>query len=608
MEAKNNRSSQRGISIIYVLVFCMAFGCVGKVSAMQIKVDFGDAVHQADVIFAGTVVDKTCRFNSKGNLILTDVRFGEIEVIDVKSTVAGEIENEIVLTYAGGLIGNLQLRVSDMPDLTIGDRYIIFSSYDGKSYSNPLIGGDQGLYRVIKDSQTGREYPLTANRGGIVSVNNGRLKLAGSIKRVSGGLPEQAMAAVAMAAAPRSPKSASKPAKSRQHTPPSSIMSIDEFIFEIHKALSKPAKKKPVKKPSGGSGQQGKTYGNSIESQNKKVSSVPEFASTGVPEESALDRLLKKVNKQAAAGEAPALQTFAGDTLCWCGAYDLPLVMEQVSTGWWTYWHNNDAMVTYNLFMNIYEYVDDDGGFGDNWENEFCGFITNSQKKNAYGTGWGDNKIASCMTWMWWGDCGEIVETDVMFKAGLDWKGNFEDTYDVEGTYLYRPVLMHELGHSWGLMIHKCDETYNYNTLSVMHSYYRDIVEDGWGIHWADAYAIRDIYNDQRSVKNITDIGVESYYADGRLKNATSDFTSYSTGDSITVSNVTIENMSNADVSSLRVRLYLSEDKDITTSDHLLGTPSSNVWEWETFSVDAWWTGDFTTTIPEVIPTGTKGS
>ena len=235
-----------------------------------------------------------------------------------------------------------------------------------------------------------------------------------------------------------------------------------------------------------------------------------------------------------------------------------------------------------------------------NGYSEFCGFLDDDTVHTAYSFHWGDY-IGMCVsTGALCG--GEIIESDIMFNPAYSWWEDASDTIGHNDRILYRPSVMHELGHSWGLQRASCDETYLYTDPSVMHAYYHGIVEDGWGIHPYDAAAIRDIYDDQTSIIAITDVGVESYYAatDGSLDNSTTDKTDYTIGELINISNVCVENMSSADTPNVRLRFFLSKDTNITDMDYPMGGDMS----WYSFDKESYTVNDFGMWIP-TVPTGT---
>ena len=107
---------------VFTMSFCLSVSAYG----MQPKLDFDVTVQAADLIFIGTVKDKTCRYNTKGNMIFTDVMFEQIELIQKKNPARPAESDTLTLTFAGGQVGNVSLSVSDSPALEVGQKYLIF--------------------------------------------------------------------------------------------------------------------------------------------------------------------------------------------------------------------------------------------------------------------------------------------------------------------------------------------------------------------------------------------------------------------------------------------------------------------------------------------------
>jgi hypothetical protein len=254
-------------------------------------------------------------------------------------------------------------------------------------------------------------------------------------------------------------------------------------------------------------------------------------------------------------------------------------------------------MARFNHFMDIYRFVPDDGSFGNNNQNEFGGYPSSQTLINIYGQGW-NGELA--VTWTFWTSCAccTITQADVFFNPAYTWWQNLSDTLDVAGRALYRPIVDHELGHSWGMQRGSCTEDYSYNQISVMHAYYRNIIEDGYGIHHPEAWSIRRDYSNQTPIINRRDVGVESYYAAGNLRNSTTFSNAYRVGDAITVNNVTVENNSNTATAGVRLRFFLSGNNVITTGDYQMGT----YWEWGSFSAEAYNTSNYAMVVPNVPP------
>lgn len=158
-----------------------------SVLGMHPHVEFDEVAHSADVIFVGTVTDISTRLTNTGRMVFTDVTFENIHLIARQDHVPEKSSRKITLTFAGGKVGDLAVRVTGVPEFEIGQERLIFTRHDGQIYANPVIGGDQGLFELIKDEATGFEYPLAAGRAGIASVDNGKLKKISRVEKVQNG-------------------------------------------------------------------------------------------------------------------------------------------------------------------------------------------------------------------------------------------------------------------------------------------------------------------------------------------------------------------------------------------------------------------------------------
>ena len=292
-----------------------------------------------------------------------------------------------------------------------------------------------------------------------------------------------------------------------------------------------------------------------------------------------------------------------GASLYWCSQQGPPAVMEQVSTSWWEWGINNYSMWMWNQIMDVFRYTDDDGTY--NWQNwpsqqsEFIGYPSSADLASRYGSGWGATTLA--VTWTWtWCSCCAIQESDVAWNPAYSWTNSFSFSLGNSGVVLQRPVTMHELGHTIGHQ-RANGETYDYDEPSVMHAYYSNVVEDGYGVHEGDAWIMRRNYQDDRSILGFADVGVESYYASNGLRNSTPSSTWLRPGDSITVSNVTVENISYGAQADVRIRFFLSTDKTITPGDRQMGS----YWYWPSFCGECYNVGSYAMSIPSATPPGT---
>lgn len=104
----------------------------------------------ADRIFVGTVAAVTSRpVAARPQWFETAVRF------TVEEAVAGTFPASVELVYSGGEVGGVRQRVDGMPELAVGERYVVLLEPERTPpLASPFVGFNQGLYRVIGDART----------------------------------------------------------------------------------------------------------------------------------------------------------------------------------------------------------------------------------------------------------------------------------------------------------------------------------------------------------------------------------------------------------------------------------------------------------------------
>jgi len=294
-------------------------------------------------------------------------------------------------------------------------------------------------------------------------------------------------------------------------------------------------------------------------------------------------------------------ETYGGDFVA-CGYHELPIVMQQVPAEWPDFVKNNSHMWLWNQYMDIYRATPSDGSWGVNSVSEFGGYPTDSTLYDLWDVHWDD---ALALTLPYWdGECGEFQETDVAFNPAYQWthdRDYAEDDYN--NVVLYDTVLVHELGHTWGCETPAYNEDYILAFPSVMHKYVHGTVPDSMAIHVPEAYLLRLHYSDQRTIPQLINMGVTSKYADEShttWANSWTDKIDYNQGDFISVYSLTVENTGTETLHNVRVRFYLSPDRDVTPGDLLIDD-----FYWDTFPAERYNHYDFTgMTIPQNAPAG----
>jgi hypothetical protein len=560
-----------------------------------VKLSFGDLINQSDLIFTGIVESQRCHMNDKNTMIFTDVVLQDVEVICSTEKSFSKRSSTVTLTYAGGKYDGTTVQVSEMPCFLTGKRYLLFTKDDGEVYANPIIGASQGMFEVITDKSDNMEYILSAGRKTILGMEGSQLVL--SSKKVTG--IHNSIAEYETGANENTGLITMPPVGSDMKC--LAIARNNDTDEQFDKPVTKAEFIKYImlcKKENSNQGLKNKGSSWQNQTSNEKIicEKVPVMVSCPSPS-SVTFRDLPESDDQAdiisATGE------IEGGQLGWCGYQNLRFGMQQVDKSWKDYSIYNNCMYDWNQIMDVYGYYQWDGSYGpNNGTSEFYSFWSDETLFQVFGMHWG-GFVGYCF---WWGDgdCGRIKESDIVFNQEYSWVYQPDEAINTNNILL-APVALHELGHSWGAQRPPAyPETYDYDVLTVMHPYYHDIYETGRGIHRSDAYMFRRNYDNQTSILSKTDIGVESYYASNGLHKSTTDAYYYHVGESITINNVTIENMSYNTVSDLTVRFYLSANRNISPDDYKIG----NDWYWNTFSGESYYVGNFTQYIPSNIPEG----
>jgi len=103
----------------------------------------------ADRIFVGTVTAITSRAKAA-----TPKYFETVVRFSIEDTVAGNLPATVELTLSGGEVGGIRQRVDGMPEFSVGERYVVMlEAEQNPPLTSPLVGFNQGLYRVVGESR-----------------------------------------------------------------------------------------------------------------------------------------------------------------------------------------------------------------------------------------------------------------------------------------------------------------------------------------------------------------------------------------------------------------------------------------------------------------------
>ncbi len=583
--------SQNPLATLIACTVLLIAAAAPTARAHALKLELDELTHAADVVFVGTVTDSVYRRVGRDGIVFTDLTFNDLDVIHA-SEHARSVDDTLTLSFLGGDDGGRFLSVCCSPTLEVGHRYLIFARHDGSTPAIPAIGGPQGVFPIIRDTQSGEAIPVTYSGNGIRAVTDGRMATTERVTAVAAKIASVRTLDDRMAPAPEvfgAPGRGS--ARSRTIEPTATILSLSEFADAIRDIARGPAPERSMLRgirptDSAGTADKPKFHEGTPRSpldQWEHEFALAEMTSPSMP---------------GASGPVPADDGRAA--LCTCGFVDVLFDIEQVSPTHWSWDNNNEIIFQFNQIMDVFRTSSIDPDFGSNGVSEIVGWIDNQTLQNVYNATW-DGFLAYAFTWRVGGTCSEISQADIVFNPAYSWTQDFEAALGSFSLVNYDPVFIHELGHAWGSQTGSCVEDYTYDRLTVMHAYYSSIVEDAEGVHAWDSSSYRNVYDSQISVPARQDLGVESYFVEGgSLSNSRMNYGGYFPGSSFTLSNITIENMSSSATQGVRVRLFLSDNNIISTNDYEVGTN----WGWTSLDAGEWWTGDLSADIPLDVPPG----
>ncbi len=148
--------SSRVIAVLVLLVAPIALRAQ-PTEPVVYKLSLDQLTDRAAAIVVSTVTSRKAEWEHYGGsrLIVTKI------TLAVEEALKGASPRTLVVEVVGGTIGEETLRVSDVPEFRVGDRDVLFLNSHPHSVS-PLVGSDQGRFRVLNESASGTARILTA--------------------------------------------------------------------------------------------------------------------------------------------------------------------------------------------------------------------------------------------------------------------------------------------------------------------------------------------------------------------------------------------------------------------------------------------------------------
>lgn len=160
------------VGVLVGIVLIIAVSAYARVKLIDIE----ELPALADFIIIGTVSDSESAWDDQGIMINTHY------TIDVNQNIKGETGHRIVMRFAGGTVNGQTITVTHTPVLDVGEKYLIFG-YENNRYSVPVVGHEQGLFRIVSDKTTGQEMVVDYNWYHLERTSDGRM-IRGSLTKL----------------------------------------------------------------------------------------------------------------------------------------------------------------------------------------------------------------------------------------------------------------------------------------------------------------------------------------------------------------------------------------------------------------------------------------
>ncbi len=118
-------------------ILWLVFLIAEPVEALRLKTSWGERVELSQKIIRGEVTSMKSYWNPERTLIYTDV------IVRADEYLKGDGSREIVLKIPGGTVGDKTQWVSDTPQFSMGNSYVIFLESSAQ-----VTGGPDGVYQL----------------------------------------------------------------------------------------------------------------------------------------------------------------------------------------------------------------------------------------------------------------------------------------------------------------------------------------------------------------------------------------------------------------------------------------------------------------------------
>ncbi|MCI0537592.1 MAG: hypothetical protein L0Z50_20450 [Verrucomicrobiales bacterium] len=349
-----------------------------------------EVIQRSKLIFVGTVLEKTARWNDKGNLIVTDYRF------EVEDVLHGTADAELVLTFAGGQLPEEGQAVSDVPEFSVADHLLLMIEDSKTPLLSPVTGMHQG---IMPDA-------ANPNRWSIIQPNGARAPFGAVVEVLRAQIPAIKSRPFPDRRVPAFLQGAVlKDLPSKVYDPTDTAQAALENAFP------------PQRDPGAGA-------------------DIPAAPNQPIPITGQVD--------PPGYGDAAMYWSYSHR------AKNVPIVFNPLPSGGLIGDHDQFQMSYWNDYGDIYRVIASTGTWA--WGNDrydIAGFVNEATMVAQFGSGWGASTLAVC--WLRWDGTGFSIEADIAMNPAFSWTTDDYSTYNNVNLHNADHTLLHEIGHSWGL-------------------------------------------------------------------------------------------------------------------------------------------------------------
>ncbi len=526
---------------IYILIGAFLIN-IQVIQAAVVQMEREEVIQRSEMIFVGEVRSKKSRWNTQGNLIVTDYEFSIDEVL-----FGQYYADELTLTFAGGQLPEEGQSLSDVPEFAVDEEVLLML----ESPIKPLISPVTGLYQG-KFSASENKASVIGGLGEVIKAGHSTISFDEFVEQIKQEIP--------LAKSKALPSRKLSPGAEKHVIKDLPVKSYDsDFVKNLSASVN-------TTRPHA----------------NHEHHSMKPSANMGPVDSMAM--------------QSTTLDTHLPEQLSNRWSYDhpakfTPIVYNQLGPGGLLGLHDEYQMSYWNDYSDIFQvHVNPPSTWA--WQNnvyDIAGFVNNQTMIDQFGQGWGANTLAIC--WLRWDGTGLSIEADIAVNPAFNWSVDDYATYSNNGLYNANRTLLHELGHAWGL-------NHQFEELSVM-NYAPKKYRAYTVLYGDDVMAVRNAF--PGTAVSQTDFSISLFHSPGfqNYDDATLSSTNLTVGDTFEVSDFVLENSGTAQASTT-INWYLTHNiNDWIGATFIGSTVSGNMNPDSYFHLD-----NIPVTIPTNLPAG----